>query len=324
MSLLALPEIERARAAIAPHVLRTPLVHSPALSEAASCQLWLKLECRQHTGSFKPRGAASKILSLSAAERGRGIVAASAGNHALGVAHACRALGVQQAEVFVQANAAPAKIAKLRRYTLRLHLVGATFEEAQQAALARARETGASFVSAYDDPAVVAGQGSVGLEIVEELAGFSAVVVPTGGGALLAGIALAVKGQRPSARVFGVNPEASPSAKLSFERGVALDPYDHEPTLAHGIAGGFGRVPFEIARQLVDGIALVGEAALRRAIAALIDGDQVLAEPSGAAAVAALLEGRVPDVAGRRVVAVVSGGNIDAAGLREVLGGAGG
>lgn len=316
---VSLADLERARRAIAPHVLKTPLLASAALSEAAGCEVWLKLECRQHTGSFKPRGAVNKILSLAPAERRRGLVAASAGNHALGVAHACRELGVPNADVFVQANAAPAKLAKLRRYPVRLHLVGANFEAAQQAALAHARETGARFVSAYDDPAVVAGQGSVGLEIVEDLAGFDAVVVPAGGGALLAGIAVAVKGSRPAARVYGVNPEASPSAKLSFERGVALDPFDHEETLAHGLAGGFGRVPFEVARGLVDGIALVSEQALRRGIAALIDAEQVLAEPSGIAALAALLERRVPDVAGRRVVAVVSGGNLDATTLREVL-----
>jgi threonine dehydratase len=317
--LVSLDDVETARRAIAPYVQKTPLVHSAALSELAGCELWLKLECRQATGSFKPRGAVNKILSLTAEERRRGIVAASAGNHALGVAHACRALGLGGADVFVQANAAPAKIAKLRRYPVTLHLVGDTYEEAQQAALARARETGASFVSAYDDPVVVAGQGTAGLEIVEELADFDSVVIPVGGGALMAGIAVAVKALRPGARIVGVNPEASPSAKLSFERGIALDPYEHQPTLAHGLAGGFGRVPFEVARSLVDSVALVSEDELKRGIVALIDAEQVLAEASGVAAVAAVLYGSVERIAGKRVVAVVSGGNIDAATLRGML-----
>jgi threonine dehydratase len=317
--LVSLDDVETARRAIAPYVQKTPLVHSAALSELAGCELWLKLECRQATGSFKPRGAVNKILSLTAEERRRGIVAASAGNHALGVAHACRALGLGGADVFVQRNAAPAKIAKLRRYPVTLHLVGDTYEEAQQAALARARETGASFVSAYDDPVVVAGQGTAGLEIVEELADFDSVVIPVGGGALMAGIAVAVKALRPGARIVGVNPEASPSAKLSFERGIALDPYEHEPTLAHGLAGGFGRVPFEVARSLVDSVALVSEDELKRGIVALIDAEQVLAEASGVAAVAAVLYGSVERIAGKRVVAVVSGGNIDAATLRGML-----
>src|SRR5262245_57540203 len=175
---------------MSPHLARTPLVHSAALSEAAGCELWLKLECRQATGSFKPRGALNKLLSLSAEERRRGIVAASAGNHALGVAHACQVLGVAGAELFVQTNAAPTKIAKLRRYAVTLHLVGDTFEEAQQAALAHAAKTAACFVSAYDDPSVVAGQGTAGLEIVDDLADFDLVVIPVGSGALMAGIAV--------------------------------------------------------------------------------------------------------------------------------------
>jgi threonine dehydratase len=139
----------------------------------------------------------------------------------------------------------------------------------------------------------------------------------------MAGIAVALKGRRPETRVVGVNPEASPSAKKSFERGEALDPYDHEPTLAHGLAGGFGRIPFAIARPLVDEIALVSEIELARGIAALIDAEQVLAEASGIAAVAACLYGRIKGLAGKRVVAVVSGGNIDAGTLRSVLGSSG-
>ncbi len=314
-----LSDIEAAHAAIAPHVLRTPLLRSTPLSRAAGVELYLKLECRQHTGSFKPRGALNKIRTLTPAERALGIVAASAGNHALGVAHACEALGLLKADVFVQGNAAPAKIAKLRRYTVRLHLIGKTFEEAQQAALAHARATGAVFVSAYDDPAVIAGQGTVGLEIAEDAGPADAVVVPVGGGALLAGIAVAIRALRPNARIVGVNPAASPSALLSWQRGEAIDPYDHAETLAHGLAGGFGRTPFAVARHLVDEIVLVSESEMKRAIAALIDAEQVLAEASGIAAVAAVLSGKISGLEGKRVVAVVSGGNIDAATLKAIL-----
>jgi len=314
---VGIEDLRRAAAAIAPHVLRTPLVHSEALSQAAARDVYLKLESHQHTGSFKPRGACYKLLSLPAEERARGIVAASAGNHALGVAYACRVLGVPNAELFVQRNAAPAKVAKLRRYPVRLHLVGDTFEDAQQAALAHAERTRAVFVSAYDDPAVVAGQGTCGLEIVEQLAAFEAVVVPVGSGALSAGIAIAVKALVPSARVIGVNPEASPSALLSFQQGRALDPYDHEPTLAHGLAGGYGKLPFALARGKLDAIRLVSEDELRRGIAALIDADQLLAEASGIAAVAAVLYGKIEGSG--PVVAVVSGGNIDAATLKTIL-----
>ena len=315
---VALADVQAARERIAPHVRRTPLVRSPLLSRQCRLDLWLKLETLQHTGSFKPRGALSKLLSLTPEERARGIVAASAGNHALGVAYACSALGVREADLFVQANASPAKLAKLREYPVRLHVVGRSYEEAQQAALAHAGETGAIFASAYDDEAVVAGQGTCGLEIVEDLDAFDAVVVPVGGGALSAGIAVAVKALRPGVRVIGVNTAASPSALLSFQRGEALDPYDHEPTLAHGLAGGYGRIPFAVARTLIDEIVLVSEEEMRQATASLIDSDQVLAEASGIVGVAAVLTRKARDLAGR-VVVVVSGGNVDTATLREVL-----
>jgi threonine dehydratase len=315
---VVIEDLVRARERIAPYVARTPLTHSPLLSERASAEVFLKQENRQVTGSFKPRGAVHKLLTLSAEERARGIVAASAGNHALGVAHACQALGVARAELYVPRNASPAKLAKLRRYPVELRLEGDSFDAAQAAAFARARETGATYASPYDDPAVIAGQGTVGLEILEDLPEPDVVVVPVGGGALLAGIAVAVKARCPRARVVGVNPAASPSALLSFQRGEAIDPYGHEPTLAHGLAGGFGRVPFEVARSLVDEIVLVSEEDLRQAIVALIDSDQLLAEASGAASLAAVLSGRIGG-SGGRVVVVVSGGNIDSATLARII-----
>ena len=314
---VTLADLYAARARVAAHILRTPLTHSFLLSEQIECEIWLKQENRQHTGSFKPRGALNKIASLDDEERSRGIVAASAGNHALGVAHACRALDIDRADVFVQASASPAKIAKLREYPVQLHLVGDTFDEAQQAALAYARETGGTFVSAYDDPAVLAGQGTCGLEIVDDLSDLDAVIVPVGGGALIGGVALAVKAVRPTARIVGVNPSASPSALLSFQRGAAIDPYNHEPTLAHGLAGGFGKIPFSVARHLVDEIVLVSEEEMKQAIIALIDSDQILAEASGAAGVAAALH-RKTRLSGR-VVVVISGGNIESGTLRSIL-----
>jgi threonine dehydratase len=317
---VTLTDVEAARARVAPHVRQTPLERSPLLSRAAGVDLWLKQENRQHTGSFKPRGAVNKVLSLTADERRRGLVAASAGNHALGVAYACAVLGIEGAELYVQRTAAPAKIAKLGEYPVRLNLVGSTYEEAEDTALARAKETGAVFVSAYDDEAVIAGYGTCGLEILEELPDVDTVVVPVGGGALSAGIAVAVKAGRPKVRVVGVNAAASPSALLSFRKGEAIVRYEHEPTLAHGLAGGYGRIPFAVARELIDEIVLVTEEEMKKGIAALIDSDQVLAEASGIAAVAAVLYGKVRGLRGR-VVAVVSGGNIDTGTLRTVLDG---
>jgi len=318
---VTLADVETARDRISPHVRRTPLERSPLLSRQAGVELWLKQENRQHTGSFKPRGSLNKLLTLSADELGRGIATASAGNHALGVAFAGRALGIEGASLFVQKNAAPAKLAKLAEYPVKLNLVGTSYDEAEDAALAHARERSATFVSAFDDEAVIAGYGTCGLEIVDELPEVGTVVVPVGGGALSAGIAVAVKARRPQARVVGVNAAASPSALLSFRRGEAVVRYDPEPTLAHGLAGGYGRIPFAVARNLIDEIVLVSEDEMKRAIAALVDAEQLLAEASGVAALAAVLYGKVKAGPGP-VVAVLSGGNIDTGTLKIVLDGA--
>ncbi len=317
MPKLTLHEIYLAGQRIEPYVTRTPLVRSPLLSAQLGCDLWLKLENRQHTGSFKPRGALNKILSLSAEERECGIVAASAGNHALGVAHAAQCLGLPQADVFVQANAAPAKIVKLRQYNVNLHLVGQLFDEAQAAAFEFAQRTGATFVSAYDDLHVIAGQGTVGLEIMQDLPDVDTLVVPVGGGGLIAGLATVAKSLNPTMRIIGVNPAASPSAFLSKRDGTPYETYENEPTLAHGLAGGFGRVPFMVGMMWIDEIVLVSEEELRHGIAAVIDSDQLLIEASGIAGLAAMLAGKI--TAARKCVCVLTGGNIDTPTLKAVL-----
>ena len=317
MSKLTLHEIYLAQQRIAPYIDRTPLQRSSMLSAQLGCEVWLKLENRQRTGSFKPRGALHKILTLGAEERERGIVAASAGNHALGVAHAAQCLGLTQADLFVQANAAPAKIAKLRQYIVNLHLVGQLFDEAQAAAVAFAQSTGATYVSAYDDVDVIAGQGTVGLEIMQDLPDVDTLIVPVGGGGLIAGLATVAKSLNPLVRVIGINPAASPSAYLSKRDGYPYETYENEPTLAHGLAGGFGRVPFMIGMMLIDEVVLVSEDELKHGIAALIDSDQMLAEASGIAGLAALLAGKISGA--KKCVCVLTGGNIDSGTLKAVL-----
>jgi threonine dehydratase len=318
MPKLTLHEIYLAQQRIAPYIDRTSLIRSSLLSAQLGCDVWLKLENRQRTGSFKPRGALNKILSLSEEERARGIVAASAGNHALGVAHAAQYLNLPKADLFVQANAAPAKIAKIRQYNVNLHLVGNLFDEAQAAAFEFAEKNGATYVSAYDDLDVIAGQGTVGLEIMQDMPDIDTIVVPVGGGGLIAGVATVVKSLNPMIRVIGVNPAASPSAFLSKRDGTPYETYENAPTLAHGLAGGFGRVPFMVGMMLIDEIVLVSEDEMKRGIAALIDSDQMLAEASGIAGLAAVLAGKIIDA--RKCVCVLTGGNIDSETLRGMLG----
>jgi threonine dehydratase len=298
-------------------------VHSAYLSALTGGDVWLKCECLQPTGSFKVRGALNVVGLLNPQERARGIVTGSAGNHGLGVAYAARVWGSVAANVFCPVTAPRAKVEKLRRYDVGVHLVGDTYEDAHQAAERFARESGASYVQAYDDLDVIAGQGTIALEVLEDLpaAGLPTadlMLVPVGGGGMIAGMSVVVRERAPHCRVVGVQPEASPAALLSLRDGVAYDPYDHEPTLADGLAGGFGAIPFAVARERIDGVLLASEADLRRAIYTLVDQEQLVVEASGAIAIAPLLKGSL-DVAGRTVVCVLSGGNIETTLLRDIL-----
>jgi threonine dehydratase len=314
---LGLPAILQASRRIAPFIWRTPLVRSAYLSAHTGADVWLKLECRQTTGSFKLRGALNKVGLLTPEEKARGLVTASAGNHALGVACAVQAWGGVSADIFVQANAPRAKVDKLRYYDVAVHLEGETYEATHLAAEAFARQTGATYIAAYDDLDVIAGQGTVGLEILGDLPQTGLILVPIGGGGLVAGIATVAKTMHPGCRVIGLQPEASPAALLSLRDGVPYDPYDHAPTIADGLAGGFGAVPFYVARTLIDQVLLASEADMRRAIFTLLDREQLVVEASGAIAIAPLLNGTL-DVAGQTVVCVLSGGNIATSLLRDI------
>jgi threonine dehydratase len=316
--MIKLHNVMQAYHQIKAHVRRAPLVYSQALSDLSGAEVWLKLECRQPTGSFKIRGALAKMMSLDAAALPRGVVTASAGNHGLGVAYAAQALGVENVTIFIPETAPAPKVAKLRRFPVHLRQVGQTYAAAHQAAESFGRETDATYIPAYDDPIVIAGQGTCGFEIISDLPDAEAIIVPVGGGGLVAGIGVAVKRMHPGCRLIGVQPLASPAAKLSFEQNLPLDPYEHAPTIADGLAGGFGAIPFYIARTLIDDILLFSELDLRRAVYTLVEQEQLVVEASGAIAVAPLLvDGHA--FKGQRVVCVLAGANLDTRLLAEIL-----
>ncbi len=315
---LKLHDIVLARQRLQPYLPASPLVYSDALSERTGARVWLKLENRQPTGSFKVRGALHKMMALDETARAKGVVTASAGNHGLGVAYAAKQLGVSQATIFVPTTAPTAKVTKLARFPIQLRQVGQTYEEAHQAAEAFAAETGATYLAAYDDPQVIAGAGTCGLELMTDLPQVEAIIVPVGGGGLVAGVAVAAKGINPACRIVGVQPEASPSAKLSFEQNRPIDPYDHAPTIADGLAGGFGAYPFYLARTLIDQILLFSEAQLRQAVFTLVDQEQLVVEASGAIAIAPLLTGGA-EWRGQTIVCILSGANIDSGLLATIL-----
>jgi threonine dehydratase len=313
--LLTPEEIERARELIGARLPPTPLRRSFALRPHDA---WLKLECWQPTGSFKVRGALHHLSSLSEAQLRRGVVAASAGNHALGVAWAVQALGGRaRALLFVPESVPKAKLEKLRSFPVSVRVCGADYDDAYDASLAYAEAEGARYLHAYEDPLTAAGQGTVGLEILEQLPEVGTIAVPVGGGGLIAAIAVAVKARAPAVRIVAVQPEASPSLRDSLAQGRALHRYPAGATLADGVAGGIGDIAFRH-RALIDEVVSVPEPALEDTIAALVADDQVVAEGAGALAAAALRCGRLAGD-GRPVALVVSGGNIDARHLARLL-----
>lgn len=311
--------IPRARQAIAGGVYRTPLEGSPWLSEAAAGDVLLKLECYQPTGSFKVRGALSAISHLTSDERARGVVTASAGNHGLGLAYAASRLGVE-ATVVVPDNASPAKVAALQRFPITLLRGGASYDTAERKALDLSLETGAIFVSPYNDPWVIAGQGTIGVELLEDAPMLDRVIIPVGGGGLISGIGAWLKSINPSIEVIGVQSSASPA----MERALAareLVQIPILPTLADGLAANIQRdsITFDLAMGLVDRIVLVSEEEIAAAVRGSFHELHLPLEGSAVVGIAAILNGHLTGLEGKRTAVIISGRNIAAERLCSLL-----
>ncbi|WP_229725866.1 threonine ammonia-lyase [Calditerricola satsumensis] len=291
-------------------VHRTPLQHSSTFSAMSGCEVFLKLENLQKTGAFKIRGAYNKVASLAPDARARGVITASAGNHAQGVAMAAFRFGVQ-ATVVMPEGAPQAKIEATRGYGAEVVLTGQTYDESYAAALEMAEREKVTFIHAFDDPYVIAGQGTVGLEILEELPYADALIVPVGGGGLISGIAVAAKTIKPDIRIIGVQAQNAPAAHDSWRKGLRLD-VPATRTLADGLAVRRpGELTFHLMQRYVDDMVLVSEEAIAAAIRLFLERAKLLVEGAGAAALAALLGGELAYLRGQRVVLVVSGGNVD-------------
>jgi len=308
--MIPIDDIRAAAGRIRPHVHRTPIFSSRSIGEAAGAAVHLKCESFQKTGSFKPRGALNKVLSLEGEDRGRGLVTVSAGNHAQAVAWAARRTGVPCA-VVMPAKAPAPKVEAVRGYGARIvfHDDNATlFDRLRQLQ----EETGYVFVHPFDDPVVLAGAATAGLEIVEDLPDVSVVVVPVGGGGLMAGVASAVKQLRPRVRVFAVELAEGPGLAPALAAGKPVPVSRPAKTLADGLIPPFvGAIPLAVAREALDGLVTVSEDAIARAMRMLLTRAKLYVEGGGAAATGALLSGAIP-LAGDDVVAVlVSGGNVD-------------
>jgi len=317
-AVVTLTDVRAAAERIAPYVQRTPLEHANHLSATAGADVWLKLECFQLTGSFKLRGALNALLSLDGAARKRGVVTASAGNHGLGVARAA-ALTSLPAAVVVPETASAAKVDLLRESGCELLLHGADYDAAEAFAIDLATTRDATYISAYDHPAVVAGGGTIALEILETLPETDVLVVPAGGGGLISGVALAAKAIRPAVQVYGAQSTASPALHAALAAGHQVT-VPIRDSLADGLAGNIaaGSITVELARQYVDRIILVDEAAIADAMRAVLEHEHILVEGSSAVTAAVLQTAQV-DVTGQRVVLVLTGRNVAANVLRSVF-----
>lgn len=315
---LSLAAIEAARQRIQDAVYYTPCERSQAISTLTGQQVYLKLENRQMSGSFKERGALNKILTLSPAQSARGVIAASAGNHAQGVSYHATRRGLRATIVMPQTTPL-VKVTATRRFGAEVVLHGANYDEAFAEAMRRRDAEDLTFIHPFDDPEVIAGQGTIGLELLEQVAGLEAVVVPIGGGGLIGGIACAVKSVNPSIRVVGVQTARLPSMQSAV---AAREPVtlDAATTIADGIAvRRAGSVTLPLVERYVDEIVTVEEDEIASAILLLLEREKMLAEGAGAVALAALLQGRTSLAAGAKTAVLVCGGNIDVTLLSRII-----
>ena len=310
--------VAEAMARIRPHLWATPLLHSYWLSELTGGQVFLKLEGRQRLGSFKVRGMVNRILTMSAAERSRGIVVASSGNHGVAASWAGNRWGVA-VEVFAPVTTPETKTAKIRRYGAQLRLVGKNYDEAYLAARHEvALGGGRTWVDSCSDPIAIAGHGTIGLEVAAELPALDEVLVPIGGGGLITGIGIALRDRVPGAAITGVQTEACPAMLAAIRDEAFYETYPAGPSVCEALIGGVGALGFQEHARCIDRVVLATEPGIEAAVVGLLQHEQVLAEPSGAVGVAYLTE-HPSEFAGRTTAVVISGQNISFSLLRTLL-----
>lgn len=312
-----LEDVKRAAKTIEGIAYRTPLYRSEYLSRRFDANVFLKLECYQPIRVFKIRGAANKMLRLDRSQRDRGVVAASSGNHGLAVAYVARVLGTT-ATVVVPTSAVREKVEAIKEQGATVVEYGRSHAERFARTLEIQKEQGAALVHPFDDPEIIAGQGTIGLEVLEDLPAVDTILVPIGGGGLISGISLAAKAGKPEMKVYGVQSSKAPSMYESLKAGKPVQ-LDDSSTIADGLAPGEpGQLTFRITKKYVDGVLLTSDEEIRKATKLALESLHLLIEPSAAAVIAALGESYRPK-RGENLVLVISGGNISLKLLRELL-----
>jgi threonine dehydratase len=308
---VALKDIREAHQRIRPLTIRTPLIESQQLSMSVEAQLFLKLESLQVTGSFKARGAANKLTSLSPQERERGVITVSSGNHGRAVAYVARELGIH-ALICLSEAVPPSKVEEIQALDAEVLICGRTYDEADEEAQRIQTKRGLTMVHPFDDPYIIAGQGTVGLELLEDLPQIDTAIVPLSGGGLISGIAVALKDADPSIQVIGVTMERGPAMFDSLRAGQIVE-VEEEPTLADALAGGIGfdnAYTFRMVQEYVDDAILVSEDEIAGAMVFALEKHRLIVEGGGAVGIASVLYRKIKDL-GERVVVVVSGSNVE-------------
>jgi threonine dehydratase len=315
---VTLKDIREAHQRIRPLTIRTPLIESQQLSASLGVRLFLKLESLQVTGSFKARGAANKLTSLSSRERERGVITVSSGNHGRAVAHVARELGIHAAICLSEA-VPPSKVEEIKALDAEVLICGRTYDEADEEAQRIQAERGLTMVHPFDDPFIIAGQGTIGLELLEDFPQIDMAIVPLSGGGLISGIALALKSTAPSIQVIGVTMERGPAMFESLQAGKIVE-VEEEPTLADALAGGIGfdnAYTFSMVQKYVDDAVLVSEDEIAGAMVFALEKHRLIVEGGGAVGIAAILHGKVKEL-GERVAVVVSGANVELSTLFKI------
>lgn len=311
-------DIKKAHQTIQPHIKKTPLKHSNFFSKLCKCNIFLKLENQQITNSFKIRGALNKMLQLSKKEKDKGVVTASAGNHGQAVGVGAEKLNLL-AKIFVPKSTPQKKIEKIRICDAELLICGNSFKETENKAISYAKDNNMTYISPYNDELVIAGQGTLALEILQDLPKADIILVPVGGGGLISGISFAVKSKNSKIKVIGVQSEASPVMYESLKAGKIVE-VSIKDSIADGISGGVerGSITFNLAQKYVDRIFLVKEESIKKAIKLLWEKEKEISEGAGAVGLAAILENK-KHFKNKNTVVILSGGNIDDALFQNII-----
>jgi threonine dehydratase len=314
---LSLDDFRAAHVHIAPHVHRTPVLRSETLSRITGAEVFLKAELLQKAGSYKVRGPLNVLAHMSEADKQRGLITASAGNHAQGVARAAKIHGVPAVVVMSEAAKA-AKIDATRGYGAEVIIHGQVWDDAYELSLEVMRDLGMTYIHPFDDPQLVAGQGGVGLELIEDVPDLDMVIVPIGGGGLISGCAMAIKAVNPKVKIIGVEAAGAPGMTRSLEAGKVMTLNTFGPMIDGLVVRRVGDYNFEVVKHFVDDIVLVEEAKIFDAVVWTMERLKLVAEGAAAAPIAALLQGVIAVEAGMKVGCVLSGGNLDLAELKSM------